>query len=354
MTHSHFWLRSESKTHEERTPLTPTAAKAMLDAGFRVTVEQDPDRIFPIDEYRAVGCEIAEADAWHDAPSDTVVLGLKELADDSFPLVHRHIHFAHVYKDQSGADATLKRFVDGGGSLYDLEFLTLDNGRRIAAFGYWAGYCGAALGVLAFANLAAGDTPLQRLSSFPSKDDLLDAVRSRLGNRRPTLMVIGARGRSGSGAVELGKSLGLDVLEWDMAETSRGGPFNEINDVDVFVNCVFVAGAMPPFVTHESLAAPDRRLSVISDVSCDPYGDYNPLPVYDRITTFAEPTLEIQAGDALLHLIAIDHLPSLLPKESSEDYVRQLLPHLLEFQSDARGVWERALTVFQERTAPLR
>ena len=36
----------------------------------------------------------------------------------------------------------------GGGALLDLEYLTDDHGRRLAAFGYWAGYVGAALAVL--------------------------------------------------------------------------------------------------------------------------------------------------------------------------------------------------------------
>ena len=35
----------------------------------------------------------------------------------------------------------LKRFVDGGSRLYDLEYLENEEGRRIAAFGPWAGPC---------------------------------------------------------------------------------------------------------------------------------------------------------------------------------------------------------------------
>lgn len=30
----------------------------------------------------------------------------------------------------------------------------------------------------------------------------------------------------------------------------------------------------------------DRRLRVISDVSCDPNSDNNPLPIYDAITRY--------------------------------------------------------------------
>ena len=120
------------------------------------------------------------------------------------------------------------------------------------------------------------------------------------------------------------------------------------------MNCVYVAQPMPPFVTTESLSVPDRRLSVISDVSCDPYGAYNPVPIYDQITTFEHPMLSIQAGEKPLYLIAIDHLPSMLPKESSEDYGAQLLPHLATLQDTSQGVWQRAHDVFAEKTQHLR
>ena len=40
---------------------------------------------------------------------------------------------------------TLRSFPRGGGTLLDLEFLQDDMGRRVAAFGYHAGFAGAAL-----------------------------------------------------------------------------------------------------------------------------------------------------------------------------------------------------------------
>ncbi|MDJ0710781.1 MAG: saccharopine dehydrogenase [Woeseiaceae bacterium] len=357
MNKPHIWLRAETKPLERRAPLTPAGARELLDEGFRLTVEHDADRIFPSDDYRALNCDIAKAGAWVEAPADAIVLGLKELPIDSFPLVHRHIHFAHVYKDQAGAEDMLGRFVKGGGTLYDLEYLTLENGRRIAAFGYWAGFCGAALGVLAWANKTAGDArPLGKLASLPAKERLLEEVSGAIAtvDRKPAVIVIGAKGRSGTGAVDLAKAAGLETVEWDLEETRGGGPFNEINRADVFVNCVLVGSPLPPFVTLESLSSDARRLSVIADVSCDPYGSYNPIPIYDRCTTFTDPCLEIIGGDKPLHLIAIDHLPSLLPKESSEDYVEQLLPYLKTLDDLESGVWERAKSVFVEKTRGLR
>lgn len=45
------------------------------------------------------------------------------------------------------------------------------------------------------------------------------------------MLVIGALGRCGRGAVDLCLKAGIpteNVLKWDMAETAKGGPFAEI------------------------------------------------------------------------------------------------------------------------------
>jgi saccharopine dehydrogenase (NAD+, L-lysine-forming) len=86
-----------------------------------------------------------------------------------------------------------------------------------------------------------------------------------------------------------------DILKWDMAETAKGGPFQEILDVDVFVNCIYLATPIPPFLTAEFVerAGPSRRLSVVVDVSCDTTNPHNPIPIYNINTTFSEPTVGV-------------------------------------------------------------
>lgn len=46
-----IYLRCEMKKAEHRAALTPTTAKKLIDAGFDVTVERDPQRIFDDEEY---------------------------------------------------------------------------------------------------------------------------------------------------------------------------------------------------------------------------------------------------------------------------------------------------------------
>ncbi len=86
-----------------------------------------------------------------------------------------------------------------------------------------------------------------------------------------------------------------DIYKWDLEETAKGGPFSEILEVDVFVNCIYLSSKIAPFITRESISAAgkDRRLSVVVDVSCDTTNPFNPIPIYDINTTFPEPTVTV-------------------------------------------------------------
>ena len=93
-------LRSESKLHEERSALTPATAKALLAAGYTINVERSTLRIFKDFEFEEVGARLVPEGSWTSAPKDHIILGLKELPEEDFPLIHTHIQFAHWYARQ--------------------------------------------------------------------------------------------------------------------------------------------------------------------------------------------------------------------------------------------------------------
>ncbi|ASJ75438.1 saccharopine dehydrogenase [Granulosicoccus antarcticus] len=353
MDNTLLWLRAETKAFEERTLVTPGVARELIEAGFELVVERSPARIFPDSDYAEAGCRLVAAGAWRESAAHAIILGLKELDDELGPFTRRHVHFAHVYKHQTGWRETVQAFGAGGGTLYDLEYLVDDTGRRVAAFGYWAGFVGAAMAVLAHAAQAQGKVPsLDTLQSWPDKNALVAQIRESLAQTgaQPNALVIGALGRCGRGACELLTACGLTVSQWDQQETAAGGPFEAVLQHDLLINCVFVNSPNPPFTDLEHLNSTQRRLNVIADVSCDPTGEYNPLPIYQSCTTMDKPVvrlIEAAAQSPALDLIAIDHLPSLLPKESSEDFSRQMLPYLLTLKQLDQGVWQRAETVFK-------
>ena len=348
---THLWVRAEQRANEQRVGLTPEGAAALIAAGIRVTVEGSGQRAIAIDGYRAAGAEIAPPGSWPEAPRDAIVFGLKELPDDGTPLPHRHIMFGHAFKGQPAGQRLLDRFRAGGGTLLDLEYLVDDSGRRVAAFGYWAGFAGAAVALKCWAAQQRGDI-CGPVAVHPGRDALLGALREEMdatGTPRPRAIVIGALGRVGTGATDLCRAMGMAVTRWDMAETADGGPFPEILDHDMFLNCILARPGTPVFVPEAAKRAP-RALSVIGDIACDPDSDFNPVRVYDRTTTWAEPALRVHDAP-VLDVTAIDNLPSMLPVESAHDYAAQLLPSLLDLPDDTGGVWARADATFQHHIA---
>lgn len=59
-----------------------------------------------------------------------------------------------------------------------------------------------------------------------------------------------------------------------------------------------------------------------------------------------------RAGNPPLSVISIDHLPTLLPREASEQFSSDLLPSLLQFpQRDTARVWTDAEKLYRQKLA---
>ncbi len=347
---THIWVRSEARAHEERVGVTPQGAAKLIAAGYQVTVEDSTQRCLPIADYKDAGCKIAPEFSWVEAPDDAIIFGLKELPEDGTPLRHRHIMFGHAYKGQPSGKVLLDRFKMGGGRLYDLEYLTDEDGRRVAAFGYWAGYAGAAVSLMCWLAQQK-DNMAAPVTAYASANHLLMELQQDLmafGTDRPTALIIGALGRVGTGAADLCQAMGVATTKWDLAETASGGPFPEVLTHNIFLNCILARPGTPVFLPASAKIAP-RTLSVIGDIACDPDSDFSPIKVYERTTTWDAPALRVH-DHPVLDVTAIDNLPSILPTESSEDFAEQLLPHLMTLSAIDDGVWGRARGWFDRAT----
>lgn len=343
---THLWVRAESRDNERRVGLTPEGAAALMAQGMSVTVEASPSRIIPTEAYYTVGCRIVPEGQWVQAPDDAVIFGLKELPEDGTPLRHTHIMFGHAFKGQAAGQVLLDRFRAGGGTLLDLEYLVDDTGRRVAAFGYWAGFAGAAVTLQCWVA-QQNDTVCPPVQAFETASQMVEALQQQMTPvAQPTALIIGALGRVGTGAADLLEQIGLTPTRWDMAETAHGGPFPEVLQHDLFINCILAGPATPQFISSDAPAA-DRKLRVIGDIACDPDSAFNPVPVYQTATSWAAPATRVHTAPPL-DVMAIDNLPSLLPLESAQDYAAQLLTTLKTLDMDADGVWARARATFQD------
>lgn len=339
MTGTRITIRREIRPTERRAPVVPADAARLVEHGIALTVEDCPQRAFPISDYADAGCTIAPAGSWVDAPDGEYVVGLKELPELPSTLRHRHVFFGHAYKGQRDGLALLRRFAAGGGALLDLEHLVDDEGRRLTTFGYWAGYAGAALAILHHRNQLA--PPLQPTS----RQSLAEVLGQQPASAPPRVLIIGALGRSGSGACDALLTAGIQPTCWDIAETQ---PLDvaALLDHDILVNTVLVTEPTPPFVTRVMLRQLSRRLRTVADVTCDVASACNVLPIYDRTTSWSEPVRRLDDVGQPLDVIAIDNLPSLLPKEASVAFSAQLTPHLMTLGNTAR-TWQRCQHTFR-------
>lgn len=394
----HLWLRAECLEDEMRTPLTPAdASKLIQEEGYKISVEQTPDRIFSDDEYQQAGCQLVPFGSWkvlnqillkQKDPSSLMgyshddthwVLGLKTLGHDVETIATNQIYFAHCFKGQRNWQNEMHRFIRGGGAIWDLEFmLDAKTHRRVAAFGYFAGYVGMGLGLMAYYALKSGLHQLPKLSPYTSNTQLFDTVSNYRFNwiqhqnkgQEPKILVLGAKGMAGTGAAaffhEYSRYLPgghpSPITLWDFQETKDVATSRKaMLEHEILVNCINLQSETPPFVTLEGLRQPHRVLSIVSDVSCDVVNPLNPLPIYSEETTMEEPLYNIPNLDPPCLVTSISHLPSLLPREASISFSHALLPHLRHLPSSPSNLqgdhlfpWASTRLQFEKTLAQLK
>ena len=346
MKFTHLWIRHETKKDEKRVPLIPSHVKELIENGIQISVEKSPTRCIHNKEYEKVGATLVESGSWPNAPLDAVIVGLKELTndDDDTPLVHTHMYFAHCYKNQPGSEALLDRFKKGNGTLLDLEYLVDENGKRLVTFGEMAGKIGMAIGLLTWVSKLGERL---KIKSFRNLLSLVTTIYNDYKDYNtliPKILIIGAKGRCGKGALAFLDELDIVATEWTREDPKSS---IEILNHDSVVNCIYLKEPIEPFLTREIIDN-YRKLRVICDVSCDVSNSYHPFPFYKENTTIEnpvfrlhllEPSLEPSFEPSLepslesylesyLDIIAIDHLPSLLPLESSIFFSNQLITQL--------------------------
>ena len=125
---------------------------------------------------------------------------------------------------------------------------------------------------------------------------------------------------------------------YDHPEKYRGVFEQYLPHLTVVVNAIFWTERYPRLVTNTGLrallAAPRPRLRVIGDISCDVEGAIeatvkctepgDPIYVYDPLTGTVS---DGHAGRGVV-IMAVDILPSELPREASADFSRILKPYI--------------------------
>ena len=311
-----LYIRAETRPNESRTPLIPEDVARLIAAGHICLVETSETRCFTDVQYRYAGATVVN-EPWYSYPT-ALIVGLKELNHLEQLNGNTHLFFSHSRKGQEGAHRIIDAFEKSQSLLYDLEYLT-EKGKRLVSFGHYAGLVGTILGLRQYYQKEHGLPDISNLQPWASYADILSFYRPT----KPRVVIVGD-GRSSKGAQQILTTLGL-------AYTVKRRGEDVDPTCDILINCI----TLDPSFTKVWIPTHGSSM-VIVDISCDYAKENNPLPFYKEATTWETPVYRWNE----VSLIAIDNLPSLLPRESSIEFSRQLTPLIHRYGDET---WERAL-----------
>lgn len=343
-----------------------------------VKVEFSDIRIYPDDQYEALGIELAA-----DMSDCDVLIGVKEIPIDALIPKKSYFFFSHTIKKQPYNQQLLQAIIDKDITLYDHETIVDASLKRLIGFGRYAGIVGAYNGFRAF-GLKYDLFDLPKAESLPDKEALILKLRRII--LPPLKIVLTGKGKVGMGAKEILDAMRIkevsaddflnktytepvytqvDVLDYNRRKDGEkrdnqdfySSPGEYVSDFERFTKAadMYIAGhffgnGAPAILTRDMLAAPDNKIKVVADISCDVDG---PVACTLRASTIADPFygyLPVSGSEAdMFHpaaivVMAVDNLPCELPKDASDGFGDMFMEHVIPafFNNDKDGILSRA------------
>ncbi len=329
-----IFLRKEVYPNEFRCPIVPNDVKILRENGFKVIVQSSSFRCFSNYEFEKAGAIITDEN-WSFFPN-SLIIGLKELDNIEKLNANTHIYFSHTFKNQTGSEIILDFFAKSKSNLYDLEYFVDSNGKRLVAFGFYAGFIGAGLGLLQYGMKLIGQK-LTGLKYWKSNQDFINQIQTLNIPINLKICIIGSTGRCGSGAKSLLDKMGLNYVELQSKDLKIN-----LESYDIVINCICLTKNIGTW--YDSSTQFYKHI-VIVDVSCDYTNPNNPIKIYNNKTTWEEPVFTY---NKFVDIIAIDNLPSLLPNESSTEFSGLLTNLLTQYENDQNKYWEKNLQTYKK------
>ena len=323
-----IYLRAETYPNEFRSPLVPEDISTLKMYSNKIYVERSQTRFISDEDWEKAGAELTDK-KWYEQPPGTIIVGLKEITNLDKLNKHIHVYFSHSFGGQSNAQATLTAFKKSDSLLYDLEYFKTPDNKRTLAFGFYAGLAAAALGITQHYNRLNGREDLYNLTYWGSKAELIEFCRF---DKSSKIAIIG-NGRCSKGVQFLLDILNIKYTLIDKQQTLIPQNF------DIIFNCILLSSDFNKVWVSETTIL--KKQLLIVDISCDYTKPNNPFPIYSRGSSWKNPVLNINN----LSVIAIDNLPSLLPKESSSEFSIKLTNLLLRYGDNE---WRRNINIYNE------
>lgn len=371
----------EGKTPpDRRVPLTPKQCREAMLKGIDIAVQRSGTRAYTDDEYTALDVRVT-----NDLTDRDLIIGVKEVPPGMLMAGKAYLFFSHTIKQQPHNAALLHTVLERRITLLDHELLADPAGKRVLAFGKWAGVVGAYNAFRAWEVRDGGAPTLKPAHQCHDRVEM-DLHLSRCAVPKNLRIVLTGTGRVGHGAMETLEQAGITkVSPQDFLAGRHGGPvYTMLGSEDlyarddgrpfdraafhadprghhaaflpfarhahIYIACHFWDSRGPKILTADDLKDPAMALRVVADISCDIGG---PIDSTLRATTIAEPfygyhpasETERPAGSpGTVTVMSVDNLPCELPRDSSKSFGRDLMTHVMPHLTgdDHEGMIARA------------
>ena len=338
-----IYLRCEVNENEKRTPIIPTDVPKLMENGFSVFIETSKNRIFDDKEYLNAGAIITNKPWFHPDFQFALIIGLKDIREPEKLNNHKHLYFAHCYKNQHNSQVILNSFLNSKSIIYDFEYFYNSDNKRLISFGLYAGITGALLTLLHYSLKQSGS----RLSCLSHWNDIYDVLRELYENKHMfedlTIGIIGGNGNCGNGVTFI-----LDKLDLQYVSYDRNSDKSNLKNSDFLFNCINLH-ELSNEIWFDKDTVFDKSI-IICDISCDYSKQNNPIHIYSENTTWENPVFQY---NEFVDIIAINNLPSLLPKESSQFFSSKCIELINDIANDDNHYWINNERVFYDKIGPL-
>ena len=368
-------LQETKRPFDNRVALDPQEA-SMLKRQYPsldICVQSSQHRAFPDAAYEKEGITVQK-----DVSDCDLLLGIKEVSLSSLSKGGHYVFFGHFAKQQLYNRPLLLALMEKKITFSDYEYMVDEQGRRVCAFGWWAGVVGVYYTLRGY-GLRTGFYFLPEPDPDFTVARIIEILRAVELPR--VKMVLTGRGRVARGARYLLQEIGADILPVDtflakdaverlsctfayidelVRQKSGAGPVDidefhlhperyESNfqrfarSSDILVCCHFWDPAAPVYLKPEEYRDPLFRIRMIGDITCDiagsicstlrasthdaPFYDYNPF------TEQEEPAFSSVDN---VTVMAVDTCPNALPRETSHFFGEMLIEHIIRPLAEGR------------------
>ena len=370
----------ESRNDENRTPLVPEHIKKYKESNPNINfiIQPSNSRCFADEEYELCGAKINE-----NLNECSIIFGVKEIDPNILINNRTYLFFSHTFKinkqqkniEKHKKDLLLS-ILNKKITLIDYENIRGKNGTRCLGFGRFAGI----VGCYNTLNLLLKVLGKQSLASAYKINDYERLVLNLKNLYFPkTKILVTGDGRVAKGVIELLNLTNIkavskkDFLEKkfdqpifcnletkDYVTNNSSTNFNlehfinnpqdysssalqYLKETDILISAHYWDPSSPKIFENEDLKVL-QNLKIVGDITCDINGS---VPTTIRSTTIEEPNYwierytlkEIDENNDGIAVMAVDNLPSELPRDSSTEFsegiINEVLPFLLK-EDDGR------------------